>query len=107
MNFVELGAQLKAQRGETSLRALAEELGTSASTLSRLERGQVPSGAALSAVLHYLGMDLPQEEIAPTLELGVMQECAKSLMPLDAEARLRVLTWLTGIFSDGEEERKT
>ena len=53
-----LSAQLRTKRGKRGLREVAEEIGDiSASTLSRIEQGNVPDVATFMRICHWLGVD--------------------------------------------------
>ncbi|MDD5141787.1 MAG: helix-turn-helix transcriptional regulator [Verrucomicrobiales bacterium] len=53
-----LSAQLRTKRGKRGLREVAEEIGDiSASTLSRIEQGNVPDVATFMRICNWLGVD--------------------------------------------------
>lgn len=53
-----LAAQLRTKRGQRGLREVAEEIGDiSASTLSRIEQGNVPDVDTFMRICHWLGVD--------------------------------------------------
>jgi transcriptional regulator with XRE-family HTH domain len=52
-----LGRKLLEQRGERGLREVAAEIGVSAATLSRVERGHLPDLATFGKVCNWLGVD--------------------------------------------------
>lgn len=70
-NLSELGALLKARRREKrmSLRALSDQIGVSFNTLSRVERGQVPSRASFQRIIDWL--EIPAESFAELSDVDV------------------------------------
>lgn len=57
VNFKKFAAQLKAKRKDRGLRAVAEEIGgVSASTLSRIEQGNVPDLETFMRICQWIGV---------------------------------------------------
>jgi len=68
-----LGQTLRAQRGPRGIRAVAEEIGISTATLSRIENGHLPDLGTFKLICGWLGAD-------PSALLG-FQNAAPSPMP--------------------------
>ncbi len=71
----EFGQRVARKRGSMGIRAAAAEIGISAATLSRIERGHVPDIRTLSKVCAWVGID-PRALIggAPPSETQVVGE---------------------------------
>jgi len=66
VNLAKFSAMLRTKRGERGLRAIAEEIGgVSASTLSRIEQGNVPDLETFARICKWLGV-APNEFMADT-----------------------------------------
>lgn len=57
MRLHNIGLLLKVKRGENSLRKTAKEIGLSAATLSRIERGRKPDIDSYEKILLWLKME--------------------------------------------------
>ncbi len=79
-----LSKLLKDRRGQATIRKFASEIGISASTLSRIEKGHVPTPETLLELCHKLGFN-PGD----ILQLGT-RPSAKSTIYLPAEGCARV-----------------
>jgi transcriptional regulator with XRE-family HTH domain len=64
----ELAAEVRKKRGGRGLKALEEETGVSASTLSRVERGHVPDTQTLKKLARWLGVNI---QAAGAGEIGI------------------------------------
>jgi len=58
--FKKLGEMLIIKRGTKGIRSVAEEVGVSAATLSRIERGYTADVATLKKVCDWLGVELSE-----------------------------------------------
>ena len=58
--FKKLGEMLVIKRGTSGIRSVAEEVGVSAATLSRIERGYTADDATLKKVCDWLGVELSE-----------------------------------------------
>jgi len=86
INLAKLSAALRTKRGQTGLRAAAEEIGgVSASTLSRIEQGKVPDLDSFVRICRWLSAE-PSEFMA-----GNSHQARKALLatPQFIEAHLR------------------
>jgi hypothetical protein len=57
LSLAELGQKVSRKRGSMGIRAAAHEIGTSAATLSRIERGHLPDSRTLGRVCEWLGIN--------------------------------------------------
>src|SRR5437762_1864992 len=80
----ELAALVRAKRGTRGLRTVAQEIGgISASTLSRIERGEVPDLETFARLCCWLGVSA--EEFIPSTEVA---KSAESRREYDTLARV-------------------
>jgi transcriptional regulator with XRE-family HTH domain len=63
MSFLRLGQLIRKKRGEEGVRKVASEIGVSAATLSRVERGHVPDIGTFRKICSWLEVD-PNEFLA-------------------------------------------
>jgi len=79
-NISRLGAILRAQRTERrlSLRDLADQIGVSLNTLSRVERGHVPDLVNFQRIIDWL--DMPAENFLEASESSTTNAIAKHLL---------------------------
>ncbi len=69
MNINELSIQIKEKRGARGIRAVAEEIGISSATLSRVERGKQPDLHNFAKICKWLNVD-------PNAVLGLQSAAA-------------------------------
>jgi transcriptional regulator with XRE-family HTH domain len=91
-----LGQLALRKRGSMGVRAAAAEIGISAATLSRIERGHVADVATLNKVFHWLGLD-PRDYFgspgaqADTVSVQVVFKNKKTLSPQSAQSLANLL----------------
>ena len=86
-----LAAHLRTKRGKKGLREVAEEIGgISASTLSRIEQGNVPDVTSFIRICHWLGVDSSEfmAGVEPSRKKTTERE-SESDTPQVIEAHLR------------------
>lgn len=75
-----LGLKLIEKRGDTGVRQVAKEIGTSAATLSRVERGHLPDLETFGKICRWLGVD-------PAEVLGTRQETTRPIVSAQTHFR--------------------
>lgn len=81
-----LAAMLKAKRTGRGLRMIAEEIGgVSASTLSRIEQGNVPDLESFMRICKWLGVSA--DEFRPTSDGGISAESPEPAEVIEAHLR--------------------
>ena len=90
IDLEKLAAHVRTKRGDRGLRAVAEEIGgVSASTLSRIEQGNIPDLPTFIRVCAWLGVS-PEEFIEPNFSLKRKTEPNSEFrLPDVVEAQLR------------------
>jgi len=90
IDLEKLAAHLRTKRGNRGLRVIADEIGgVSASTLSRIEQGNVPDLPTFMRVCAWLGVS-PDEFVEPELEFKRKSEAtSQTRLPEAIEAQLR------------------
>lgn len=108
MSPEELGLKARQKRGSMGIRACANEIGISAATLSRVERGHLPDSLTLGKICIWLGVDpgliiggpagvTSQQNAMPAVQIGFKQgrafsaKTAKSLTSLIIAAHKQFL----------------
>jgi transcriptional regulator with XRE-family HTH domain len=92
MEIGDLGGILAKHRGNMGVRAAAEEIGISPSTLSRIENGHVPDIGTLEKVCQWIGEDSAKYTGVGNLQIAfknkraVPQQTARSLANLIEKA---------------------
>lgn len=103
-----LGQKVARKRGSMGIRAAAGEIGVSAATLSRVERGHLPDSRTLGKICVWVGVDpaavigggVPAQRTLPAVQMGFKQgqafsaKTAKSLASLIIAAHNQFLEQL-------------
>lgn len=88
---------IKSKRGTTGLRALASEIGVSASTLSRIEQGNLPDIDTYLKLCNWLEVSpefftiTPKNHSEPRVGVIAHLRADKSLPPATAEALIQMI----------------
>jgi transcriptional regulator with XRE-family HTH domain len=101
MTLLRLGAMLRERRGGRGIRQVAQEIGISAATLTRVEGGRVPDLATFQKICSWLNvnpaeiLDLPAEKSATSSETDTLAAAvhlrADKTLPEDAASDLAKL----------------
>jgi transcriptional regulator with XRE-family HTH domain len=87
MNIQIIGTKLREQRGSKGVREVAEEVGISAATLSRVERGHLPDIETFGKVCRWLHLD-PNEVLGVRAQ-SVQDERTKAMVHFRKDRTLR------------------
>ena len=111
MTLQTLGGKLAKKRGDRALRDVAKEIGVSAATLSRVERGNLPDLETFGKICKWLKIDpgeiLGVNSDASTLPMArVHFRKKKEVNPQTAEALAQLILHAqrTLLATEGEEE---
>lgn len=92
----QLGRQLRSKRGERGIRATAKDIGVSAATLSRVERGHLPDLDTFGKICRWLEVD-PSEmlglsaQASPHWKVAVHFKKDQTLKPETAQALAQLI----------------
>lgn len=96
VNIQMLGRMLIEKRGDRGIRAVAQEIGVSAATLSRVERGFLPDIETFSKICEWVGVD-PASVLGVKVNTGQIPKVAvhfkkeAALAPTTAQALAKMV----------------
>lgn len=97
LDTIKFSEMIKSKRGSTGLRTLATEIGISASTLSRIEQGNLPDIDTYLKLCNWLGVSsdffTDTNTNKDNIQVGVIAHLRadKSLPPETAEALIKMI----------------
>jgi transcriptional regulator with XRE-family HTH domain len=88
VNLPKLSAMLRTKRGERGLRAVADEIdGVSASTLSRIEQGNLPDIETFMRICKWLGVSPEEFTAEKTKKTGATNNMTDTPQVIEAHLR--------------------